>query len=198
MLKKTFLILFSVFAGINVHAQSADSVYNQYLDFNLARLQSDNDKMLELGENILPNAEKLPEKARINFYFAVGQLYENNNEPKKALTYYEKVAVAVPDYYVVHRALGYLYLANATETGKKLNGENTDIAENKRLAQLYEQQVRKALPHLEKAQACDPSDETLAIIKRLYKNIKDTAGLNSLDSRLKQLNKNCIDILSSQ
>jgi len=51
------------------------------------------------------------------------------------------------------------------------------------------------LPHLEKAQACDPSDETLAIIKTLYKNINDTEGLNKLNDRLKLLSQNCIDVL---
>jgi tetratricopeptide (TPR) repeat protein len=155
-------------------------------------------KVLELGENLLPNADKLPEKARINFYFSVGKMYEDNDQYKKALPYYEKVAAAVPDYYVVHRALGYLYLENVKEIEGKLNASANDTTLNKQLTIAYNNAVRKALPHLEKAQACDPSDETLAIIKMLYKNIKDAKGLSTLDVHLKELGKNCVDILSDK
>ncbi len=198
MLKKTILLILTVFVGLLTHAQSADSVYNQYLDFNLARLQGEQDKTLALGENLLPNAEKLPEKARVSFYFSIGKMYEDNNQHAKALPYYEKVAEAVPDYYVVHRALGYLYLEQVKEIEKKLNTSSNNVALNHQLTITYNSAVRKALPHLEKAEACDPSDETLALIKLLYKNIKDKDGLNSLDNRLKNLNKNCIDILSDK
>lgn len=200
MLKRTFFILLISFTGLAAHAQSpnADSVYNQYLDFNLARFQGEQDKIIELGENLLPYADKLPEKARINFYFAVGKMYEDNDQHSKALPYYEKVAAAVPDYYVVHRALGYLYLEKVKEIEGKLNASTNDIMQNKELTLAYNDAVKKALPQLEKAQACDPSDETLIIIKTLYKNVKDDNGLNTLDSRLKELSKSCIDILSDK
>ena len=191
---------FFVLTRVAAHAQSqtADSVYNRYLDFNLARFQGEEGKALELGENLLPNADKLPEKARISFYFSVGKMYEDNNQHSKALPYYQKVAAAVPDYYVAHRALGYLYLEKVKEIEGKLNASSNNKALNEQLTVAYTDAARQALPHLEKAQACDPSDETLAIIKTLYKNIKDPQGLNSLDVRLKVLGKNCIDILTDK
>jgi tetratricopeptide (TPR) repeat protein len=201
MPKKIFLLLFSLSIGIAAHAQSlySDSVYNKYLDFNLARLQGEQDKVLELGEALLPFADKLPEKARINFYFSVGKMYEDNDEHSKALPFYEKVALATPNYYVVHRALGYLYLEKAKGIESQLGASTaSDTTINHQLTLAYTEAVRKALPHLEKAQACDPSDETLAIIKTLYKNIKDDQGLNTLDSRLKELGKNCVDILDDK
>jgi hypothetical protein len=198
MLRKIFLLVFIVFAGFSVKAQTADEVYNQYLDFNLARFQGEQDKILGLGEIVLPNAEKLPEKARTNFYFSIGKIYEDNNQPQKARVYYEKVAAAAPDYYVVHRALGYLYLDDVKAIEKKLNASVNDQALNAQLTKDYSNAVKKALPQLEKAQACDPSDETLAIIKLLYKNIHDPRGANTLDNRLKELSKNCIDILSDK
>src|ERR1700749_4498487 len=108
MLKRCILLLLFISGYVTAKAQSADAVYNQYLDFNLARFQGEQEKTLELGEDILPNADKLPEKARVNFYFGVGKMYEDNEQPDKAITYYEIVAKAMPDYYVVHRALGYL------------------------------------------------------------------------------------------
>lgn len=121
MLKKGILLLLFISVCCAVNAQSADTVYSQYLDFNLARFQGEQEKTLELGESILPNADKLPEKARANFYFGVGKMYEDNEQPDKAITYYEMVAKAVPDYYVVHRALGYLYLDKAKQLEKQLN-----------------------------------------------------------------------------
>ena len=196
MFKKAFFLLLTVFAGFSAHSQSADTVYNRYLDFNLARFQGEEDKVLALGERVLPDAEKLPEKARINFYFSIGKVYEDNDQPAKAVIYYEKVTAAVPNYYVVHRALGYLYLDDVKAIEKKLNEATSDAALNKSLTEAYYKAVKKALPHLEKAQACDPSEETLAIIQILYKNIKDLPGLNSLNDRLKQLSTKCIDILA--
>jgi tetratricopeptide (TPR) repeat protein len=197
MLKKTFLLIFNVLGSFAVQAQSADSVYNQYLDFNLARFQGENDRLIGLGENLLPVAGKLPEKARINFYFAIAKIYDDNEQPQKALIYYDKVAAAVPDYYVVHRGLGYIFLGQAKEIRNKLYASN-DPAVTKKLTEDYNSTARKALPHLEKAQACDPSDETLDEIKSLYINMKDTEGLNTLNSRLKELSKHCIDILEDK
>jgi len=199
MIKKALLIFFLFPTVLAACAQtpSAD-VYNQYLDFNLARFQGEHDKVAELGEKILPNADKLPEKPRINFYASIGKMYEDNDQPDKAASYYEKVAAAVPNYYVVHRALGYIYLEKAKRIGDELNRSLNDKVMAAQLTDAYANAVRKALPHLEKAQACDPSDETLATIQRLYRNIKDAQGLDSLNNRLKQLSKNCIDILSDQ
>jgi hypothetical protein len=125
-------------------------------------------------------------------------MYEDNDESDKALPFYEKVAVAVPDYYVVHRALGYIYLEKAENIESKLKAAANDKTTTEELTAAYTNMVKMALPNLEKAQACDPSDETLEVIKTLYKNIKDEQGLNSLNSRLKDLNKKCIDILNDK
>jgi hypothetical protein len=197
MLKKIFLFAFIVLLSFAARAQSADSVYSQYLDFNLARFQGENDKLLGLGESLLPVADKLPQRARINFYFAIGKIYDDDSQPKKAIIYYEKVEAAVPDYYVVHRGIGYIYLAQAKEIKNKLYA-TSDPNLIKQLTDDYNTAARKALPHLEKAQACDPSDETLDEIKILYTNLKDTEGLKTLDGGLKQLSLHCVDILEDK
>jgi len=197
MLKKIFLLFIILSTGIAARAQVIDSVYDRYLDFNLARFQGESDKLLQLGEAVLPNAEKLPEKTKINFYFSLGKVYEDNDMPDKALIYYEKVAAAVPDYYVVHRGLGYIYLEKSKQLKNQLYN-TTDAALKQKLTDEYTAAARKALPHLEKAQACDPSDETLDEIKSLYTNLKDTEGLKTLDTRLKELSKHCIDILEDK
>jgi hypothetical protein len=193
MPKKTLLLLLISCLTHLAKAQTADAVYEQYLDFNLATLQGDLPKSLKLGENILPNAAKLPAKSQISFYNRIAKVYEDSNQPDKAIPYYEIVAAAEPDFYVVHRALGYLYLAPAKQLYEKLQAATNNKAE---LTDQYKKAVLKALPHLEKAQACDPSDETLALIKTLYTSIKDAPGLQSLNTRLAGLGKNCLTILS--
>ena len=200
MIKKIIIFTGAVFICFAARAQSpsADTVYNKYLDFNLARFQGEQDKAFELGEDILPYADKLPEKARISFYFSIGKIYEDNDEPDKALPFYEKVAAAVPDYYVVHRALGYLYYEKAKAIKVKIDEAPNDKTPATQLNASYISMVKTALPHLEKAQACDPSDETLALIKMLYKSINDDGDLNSLDSRLKALGAHCSDILNDR
>jgi tetratricopeptide (TPR) repeat protein len=196
MLKKIALSLISVFLLLSAKAQSADSVYNQYLDFNLARFQGQQDKAFVLGENLIPMAGKLPDKARISFYFSIGKMYEDDSQPDKALPFYEKVVAAAPDYYVVHRALGYLYLDKARAIEDKLNLAKNDKTNADTLHSAYVKLVQRILPHLEKAQACDPSDDTLDIIKTLYKKINDNQDLATLNDRLKQLARSCIDVLS--
>ena len=198
MLKKALLILLISFSAVAVHAQTADDVYNQYLDFNLARLQGEKDKALTLGQDIIPNADKLKENVRNNFYYSIGNLFENDGQSVKAVEYYEKVAAAVPNYYVVQRALGYQYMKHVNELSAKINAAQSDINENKRLTALYIAAAKKALPYLEKAQACDPNDDTLTLIKTLYKNIKDTQGLATLNTRLSALSKNCVDLLDDK
>jgi tetratricopeptide (TPR) repeat protein len=198
MLKKAILLLVIAFAATTTKAQTADEVYNSYLDFNLARLEGRTENALELGEQLMPNADKLTDKARISFYYSLGNLYENDSQSVKALPLYEKVAAAVPDYYVVQRALGYMYMKQADGIATKLNAAKTNAAENKRLTDLYTIAIKKVLPHLEKAQACDPDTNTLSLIKTLYKNIKDDKGLSTLNSRLAILGKNCVDLLSDK
>ncbi|MDB5288406.1 MAG: hypothetical protein JWR05_3355 [Mucilaginibacter sp.] len=198
MLKKAILLLVITFMATTTKAQTAEEVYNSYLDFNLARLEGRTENALELGEQLMPNADKLTDKARISFYYSLGNLYENDNQSVKALPLYEKVAAAVPDYYVVQRALGYMYMKQADDIATKLNAAKTNAAENKRLTDLYTTAVKKALPHLEKAQACDPDNDTLSLIKTLYKNIKDDKGLSTLNSRLATLAKSCVDLLSDK
>lgn len=195
MFKKAALFLSLLFITALTHSQTADQVYDQYLDFNMARLQGESNKALLIGESLLPNVAKLKAKSRTTYYAGLAKLYEDSSQPEKAITYYEMVAAAEPEYYVVHRALGYLYTEPAKEVYKKMEAVK-DAPTLTPLAAEYKIKVLKALPHLEKAQACDPSDETLALIKFLYNSIKDKQGLDSLNSRLNELSKNCLSVLS--
>ncbi|MEO6150599.1 MAG: hypothetical protein ABIP28_10575 [Mucilaginibacter sp.] len=190
---RPLLVFLLVITSSLAKAQTDSIVYNRYLDLNLAVLEGRQFDAEEILEVILPDTAKLPLNTRINFYNIAGKLYEDG-QSVKAVTYFERVAAAAPGYYVAHRALGFLYLKEVEEARKKLNASGG----NKQLNAAYIAAVKKALPHLEKAQACDPSPETLAIITSLYKGIKDPEGLSSLDARLAEAQKKCIDILDAR
>ena len=185
MVKKSLLLFFALFTFATANAQTEDEVYNQYLDFNLARLQGETEKAMTLGQDILPNVAKLKPKAQTSFYYSIGNLFENDSQSVKAIEYYEKVAAAVPDYYVAQRALGYLYAKQADEMIDKFTPPYIAVA-------------KKALPRLEKAQACDPDDDTLKLIKKLYTSIGDTQSIATLPARLRVLSKTCIDLLDDK
>lgn len=190
------LLLFLVFITTLTYAQKNEPVYERYLDYNLARFEGRTAQAFEMGRDLLDSAGVLPANTRIAFYNSIGKLYEDNNQPDNAVFYYEKVAAAVPDYYVAHRALGYLYLETANNLQTQLDATPENSAGYRALQASYKAAALKALPHLEKAQACDPSPETLAIIKNLYTQIADTAALDTLNTRLDNLSKNCLDILN--
>lgn len=189
--------LFLMLIGTNfAFAQYNSKIYNQYLDFNEAQYKHETAKALLKADSILRSTEKLPAKAEISFYGRLAKLYEDQHQPEKSIIYNEKVVAAVPDYYVSHRALGYLYLLPMNALVQKINqfkGNRTDYEKYK--AQ-YFKLIKTALPHLEKAEACDHDEQTLNLIKSLYQKLNDTAGLASLDKRLKLLKVHCIDLLT--
>lgn len=191
VLKYLFLFLLVWGLTTTVRAQTAENIFDQYADFNVARMLGKADTAFKLGNDILPNVGKLPFKTQVSFYNGLAKLYEDNNQLDKAQPFYEKVVAAAPDYYVAHLALGHIYLRTVDELANKANAANG----NSQLKKAYVAAVNKVLPHLEKVQACDPYDENLALIKKLYGSIGNSAGFNSLESRLKPMRVKCLDIL---
>ncbi len=194
MIKKLFILLAFILSVRAASAQAIDSsaVVDLYMDLNVAMLEGNSYNAERISERIMPDSAALPHKARISYYNMLGKLYEDN-QPADAEKYYNRVVTAVPDYYVAHRALGYLYLKDCQAAEQKLTASPNDAS----LKQKYEQCVRSALPHLEKAQACDPTPETLEIIISLYKKIHDDEGLKTLYARMKDQSKTCLDVLDS-
>ncbi|MGI4022572.1 MAG: hypothetical protein ACRYFA_13785 [Janthinobacterium lividum] len=195
MIKTAFIFLF-VLLSAPIFAQYNTKVYNQYLDFNEAQYNKQPNIALQKADSILNNSEKLPAKTQTNFYRSLAKLYEDQNQPQKAIIFNEKVVAAVPDYYVSHRALGYLYLLPGNTLVEKINQSKTNAADQQKYKKKYFNLIKKALPHLEKAEACDHDSETLNLIKSLYQRINDQTGLASLDKRLKQFRLKCIDLLT--
>ncbi|MVN22409.1 hypothetical protein [Mucilaginibacter arboris] len=195
MIKTAFVFLL-MFTVASVKAQYNSKVYNLYLDFNEAQWKNQPNIALQKADSILASPEKLPEKAQTNFYRSLAKLYEDHQQTDKAIIYNEKVVAAVPDYYIAHRALGYLYLLPANTLVEKINQSQSKPAEQQKYQEQYFRLIKTALPHLEKAEACDHDDTTLNLIKSLYQKLNDKTSLASLDNRLKLLRKNCIDLLT--
>jgi len=53
----------------------------------------------------------------------------------------------------------------------------------------YKKQVLKTISYLEKAQACNPDEQTLDMITKYYKSIKENEVLPTLPDRLKKYQK---------
>lgn len=195
MLSKAALFFLLLFAAIAVRAQTTDSLTTKLGDFDLARFNDDASGAVRIGEKILPDTSQLSAKARVSFLDHLAKVYLDNEENKKAEELYLKVAAAQPNYFVAQRALGYLYNQQAEDLQLKLyTTPKTDPTYNS-LFEEYKKAVLKSLPYLEKAQACDPDDDTLDLIRTLYQNIHENDRIATLPSRLSSLGKNCIDIL---
>jgi tetratricopeptide (TPR) repeat protein len=199
MAKKLPLLLFFISIAALSKAQVADTaLLNKLGDFDVAALNGDANSAVVIGEQLLTDTAQMQPKERISFFAKLAKAYEGTEQAAKATFYYEKVAAAEPNYYVAQRALGYLYNDRSEEIQLKLYLTPKDSPAYSTLFDSYSKSVHKSLPYLEKALACDPDDDTLDLVKTLYMNIHDDAGLNSLSSRLSDLSKNCVDLLSDK
>lgn len=199
MLKRyLFLSLLCLMATLT-KAQTTDTVLlNKLGDFDMAALTEDTYGAVTIGESILVDTGKLSPKIRTAFFAKLAKAYDDADQYGKAINYFEKVAAAEPDYYVARRALGYLYNDQAEEIQLKLYRTPAADPSYARIADAYKKAVLKALPHLEKAEACDPDDDTLDLIKTLYMNISDRPGLQTLINRLPDLKAKCVDLLDDK
>jgi len=199
MVKKSLLLFLFISSATLSRAQVADTaLLNKLGDFDIAALNGDANTAVLIGENILADTGKLQPKGRISFFAKLAKAYEGTEQDAKAITYYEKVVAAEPDYYVAQRALGYLYNDISEEIQLKLYLTPENSLGYAALFDRYRTAVHKSLPYLEKAQACDADEDTFDLIKTLYMNIHDDAGLRSLNSRLPDLSKNCVDLLNDK
>jgi tetratricopeptide (TPR) repeat protein len=199
MFKRYFFLFILVSAVTLAKAQTTDTVLlNKLGDFDMAILTDDNYGALTVGEEILADTAKLSPKGRTAFFAKLAKAYDDAEQYTKAITYFEKVAAAEPDYYVARRSLGYLYNDRAEDIQLKLYRTPANDPSYPQIADAYKKAVLRALAHLEKAQACDPDDDTLDLIKTLYNNIHDDAGISTLKNRLPGLAKKCVDLLEDK
>lgn len=199
-MKKQIICLTICLISINSFAQTK-SVKDLYENFKEYRTSND-DKPDQITKTLelLRFSDQLTSKQITSINYNLGRMYEDVEEPEKAIPYYEKSLVGEPNYEVVHRALGFIYLAKSTGAVAKINEAKAknDVEGNKKAFAEYKALILKALPHLEKYQACDPDEETLNIIINLYKSLKDTKSIETLNTRLKEMSGKCITLLDDE
>lgn len=180
---------------VTTKAQTADELSKQYTEFKIQSSTQNNAAAIELGKQLLPQADKLLENNRAVFYNMLAKAYEEEKQFDMAQPLYEKVIAMQPDYYVAHLALGHIYMQKANQAGAKVNSSKGDKAAYQKIMAEYIALINKAIPYLEKVQACDPYDDNLKLIKKLYTSIHNTAAIATIDARVKAMSGKCVDIL---
>ena len=192
------IILFFLLLVSFSNAYSQNSIAELYRTYTVIRTANDNKlAAIDLAQSILKRSSELTNSQIANLNFNLGRLNEETKEEEKAIPYYEESLKLAPDYYVTHRALGNIYLKKSQPLIQKMNeaGNAKQMDVYGKLFQEYKRLILKSIPHLEKAQACDPDEQSMQQIKNLYKNIKDLTSINTIDERLKKLSVSCVDLL---
>lgn len=189
--------LFALLTAQFTFAQQ-QKIEDQYFEYAQIRNNiSQKPEAIKQALELLGRSSELSKSQLGNVNYHLGRLYEETGDTLKAKPYYEKSLELIPDYYVPHLALGYADFKICIQMIKKMNAaadaKNTTLYT--KLSADYKFLVTKTLTHLEKAQACDPDDETLRMIQYLYNTSKNPAGLMSLAKRLKSLATHCITLL---
>ncbi|TCC89499.1 hypothetical protein EZ428_17565 [Pedobacter frigiditerrae] len=200
-MKKWYLFIFILtFLCFNSYAQQ-NIRHKGYEEFKEYR-NSNEDKPKYLAKmlTILADSSKLTNRQIINVQYHIGRLFEETGKPDSAIVYYDKMLKREPNYEVVHRALGFIYLARTKVFVQEMNmaSKEKNVEANAKAYTNYKKLVVKAIPHLEKYQACSPDEETLIIIENLYKSIKDTQSIATIETRLKALSLNCVSLLEDE
>ena len=191
---KLFIFLSLVF----LHQISfAQDVSEQYLIFNDSLKTGGEKAVIALGEKLIPEISKFSKAKQAKFYYKMGFMHENIKDPDQALKYYLKSLEFEPNYEVIHLALGYIYLSQANLLVSKINASKGNKVLYDKYIVKYKAILRKSLPYFEKAMACDPNDQVMQTITKTYELLKDRTALVTLNSRLDELKKQCVDILLS-
>lgn len=192
-----FVLLVLVGGAASAQEKNINDAYQQFM---FSRMTKGNDVLIEQTRGLLARAKELNAKRQANVAYHLGRMYEEVGKPDSALVYYAQSLKGEPNYSVIHRALGFIYLNQSKVFVAQMNAANAakNADANAKAYNQYKAVVLKALPHLEKYQACDPDDETLDVITNLYKSIKDSQAVATLPARLKTLAGTCVSLLEDE
>lgn len=195
LLLVTFMLIISA-----SYAQKKEKIDDAYFEYQKTRNVKGNAESILAMQTLLKRANELSVKQNANISYHLGRMYEEMELPDSAIQHYQNSLLGEPDYVVIHRALGFIYLAKTKPYITQMNEavKQKDAAANAKALAQYKALIRKALPYLEKYQACENDEETLVMIKNLYKSIKDDESLSTLDLRLKGLSVKCITLLADE
>ena len=199
MKRKLFLITILCLTYFISFAQG-DNIDDAYLKYKVSRNVKGNIKSIENLSALLKRSSELSVKQVANVEYHLGRMYEEMGTVDSAIVHYENSLKGEPNYSVIHRALGFIYLAKTKPAVTKMNeaSKAKDAAGNAKAFAEYKLLVKKAIPYLEKYQACEPDEQTLATITNLYKSIKDLESPKTLDARLKANAVNCVSLLEDE
>lgn len=180
-----------------VNAQNAKEGYQ---NFTMYRTTKGSAESIARMKALLQQQEQLSPKQVTNLQYHLGRMHEEIGDAENALVYYEQSLKGEANYTVLRRALGFIYLSKTKTFVKQMNEASAakNATANANAFSKYKEMVLKALPHLEKYQACEPDEETLNIITNLYKSIKDQQSIASLPNRLKTMEGNCVTLLDDE
>lgn len=196
-----YFIVFSFLFFVSTTTFSQNKIAEEaYFDFKVSRNVKGNEQSIGKTAMLLKMEKDFTVKQVTNISYHLGRMYEEVGLPDSAIVYYEKSLKGEPNYSVIHRALGFIYLNKTKPIIAAMNeaNKNKDVAANAKGFAQYKALVKKALPYLEKYEACEPDEETFATITNLYKSIKDTQNLASLEARLKTMTGNCVSLLEDE
>lgn len=179
----------------------AKSIKDLYWDYSQIRMtDTEKPKVIQMAEELIKRSSELTKTQLGNVSYHLGRLYEETRQAEKAIAQYEEAIKITPGYYVPYRALGFIFVKKCNALGAKMNeaGKAKDLKAYNEVYAQYKVTALKALPYLEKSQACDPDEETKTIITNLYRSLKDNASISSLDDRLKKNAENCVSLLEDE
>jgi tetratricopeptide (TPR) repeat protein len=200
MYKQLLTLLFAL-AVTQISFAQSKSIKDLYWDYSQIRMiDTEKPKAIQLAEDLIKRTPELSKTQLGNVSYHLGRLYEETGQTEKAIPQYEEAIKITPAYYVPYRALGFIFVKKCNVIGAKMNeaGKAKDLKAQAELYAQYKVAALKALPYLEKSQACDPDDETKTIIINLYRSLKDNAAIASLDERLKKNAENCVSLLEDE
>lgn len=173
--------------SLNAQTKSAKDLYWDFVNY---RMDSDKkSEALEQSLKLLEYKAELNEGQAANLNYHIGRLYEETGSPEKSIPYYEQTIALSPGYYVPYRALAFINVKKCNQLGNKMNlaAKDQNMALYTQIFKEYKTQVLKTVPYLEKAQACDGDEQTLAMIGQLYKSIRSPETLMTLPERIKKI-----------
>lgn len=184
-------------AAFVVKAQNTNQGYH---DFTVYRTTKGSAASIAKMKTLLQRQDQLSPKQVTNLQYHLGRMHEEVGDAENALLYYEQSLKGEGNYTVLRRALGFIYLNKTKAYVKQMNEASAakNATANANAFSKYKEMVLKALPHLEKYQACEPDEETLNIITNLYKSIKDQQSIASLPNRLKTMEGTCVTLLDDE
>lgn len=199
MKRKLLLVSILTLSCLATLAQN-NNIADAYLNYKVSRNVKGNAKTIETTLELLKRSSELTPKQLANVEYHLGRMYEEMGTVDSAIIHYENSLKGEPDYSVIHRALGFIYLAKTRPFVTQMNeaSKAKDPAANSKALGQYKAMVQKAIPYLEKYHACEPDDETLTTITNLYKSLKDNQSIATLETRLKTLGVKCVSLLEDE